>query len=94
MGARTLTLPGRLDATAAAPLRETLMSLRGAALDLRADQVERIGTPPLQVLLSAAATWRADGCRLRLTDPSEALDEAVRTLGLALDDLTAEGPTG
>ena len=43
---------------------------------------------------TAAATWRADGHRLRLTGHSDVLDEAVRTLGLTLDDLTAEGGAG
>lgn len=94
MRARTLTLNSRLDATAATSLLNALLTKRGAPLDLRVDQVERITTPALQVLLSAAVTWRADGHRLRLTSSSEALAEAVRTLGLTLGDLTSEGATG
>ena len=94
MRARVLTLTSRLDATAAMPLLDALLSRRGTPLDLRVDHVERVATLPLQVLLSAAATWRADGHRLRLTGHSDVLDEAVRTLGLTLDDLTAEGGAG
>ena len=63
MGARILTLPAQLDATA---LAEALLAKRGRPLDLRAGQVELVGTAALQVLLSAAATWRmgsaACGC--------------------------------
>ena len=91
MRAKTLTMAARLDATAAKPLLDALLTRRGAPLDLRIDHVERITTSPLQVLLSAAATWRADGHRLRLTGCSEVLSEAVQSLGLSLDDLTAEG---
>lgn len=94
MRARVLTLTPRLDATAAMPLLDALLVRRGTPLDLRVDHVERVTTSPLQVLLSAAATWRSDGHRLRLTGRSEVLDEAVQTLGLTLDDLTAEGRAG
>ena len=61
MRAKTLTMAARLDATAAKPLLDALLTRRGAPLDLRIDHVERITTSSLQVLLSAAATWRADG---------------------------------
>jgi chemotaxis protein CheX len=91
MRARTMTLPERLDHTAAKPLAEALLAKRGGPLDLRVGRLERVATAPLQVLLSTAATWRADGHRLRLSGRSPVLEDALQALGLTLDTLTAEG---
>ena len=91
MRARSMTLPDRLDAASARPLADALLAKRGAPLDLRVGLVERISTASLQVLLSAAVTWRVDGHRLRLTGQSPALDESLRILGLSPDALAAEG---
>lgn len=84
-----MVLPARLvDAPA---LAQSLLPLRGKALELRAGQVEQVGTAALQVLLSAAATWRGDGHALRLADPSTAFDAAVTTLGIQPEALSHEG---
>ncbi|TNC72351.1 STAS domain-containing protein [Rubellimicrobium roseum] len=91
MSSTRLDLPERLDLAATCTLAKDLIARRGGPLDLNAAAVARIGTPGLQVLLSAARTWRADGQILRLTDASPVLQEAVRTLGLDLAELCAEG---
>lgn len=91
MRSRVIELPQRLDPLEAGALAQAILAKRGAPLDLKVGKVERVATPALQVLLSAAVTWRADGHRLRLTGRSEALEEAARTLGLALDAFAAEG---
>ena len=90
--ANTYTLPESLGAAAAPALHEALRGLRGAALTLEATQVRRLSAQTMQVLLSAARTWRADGKVLSLESPSEALTDALRLLGLGLSDITAEKP--
>lgn len=87
-----MTLAGELDIKAAAPLLAELMAARGAAMALDASQVERVGGQCLQVLLSAAATWAAEGARLTLENPSPAFAEAVRTAGLDLADFATPVP--
>lgn len=91
MTAQRLDLPPRLLPGEAAPLAQALLQRRGRALDLRVGQVELVSTQALQVLLSAARTWRGDGHRLRPTGRSPALEDALRQLGLGLDAITAEG---
>lgn len=78
-----------LDMRAAPPLLGEFLSARGSDVTLDASAVERIGTQCLQVLLSAAATWRADGARLSIEEPSPAFSEAIALAGLELGDLTA-----
>ena len=84
-----MTLPSELDIKAAAPLAAEFIAARGADLSLNASQVERIGAQCIQVLLSAAATWNADGMELTLEEPSPAFSDAVRIAGLELCQFTA-----
>jgi chemotaxis protein CheX len=77
----TVGLPSNLDLQAAEPLRAELMALRGRPVDLDASQVNRMGGLCLQVLLSARATWSADGLPLRLEQPSEAFTEQLAAFG-------------
>lgn len=83
--AKRLQLPEVLDLTAAAPLAQSLLSHRGNALSIDASRVSRVGAQCLQVLLGAAATWKADGVRLSLVKPSEEFLEGGRLLGVDLD---------
>ena len=88
---RQLQLPQVLDLTAAAPLAQSLLSRRGADLIVDASRVQRVGAQCLQVLLAAAATWKADGARLRLVKPSDAFLEVGRLSGINLDqDITRD----
>ena len=74
-------LPSVLDMRAAAPLRDALLALRGSPLDLDASGVANLGGLCLQVILSAAKTWDADGCQMRIVDPSEPFQQAIQLLG-------------
>lgn len=74
---------------ASGPLVGDLLSARGSDVTLDASAVERLGTQCLQVLLSAAATWRSDGACLTIEEPSPAFRDALAIAGLELDDLTA-----
>jgi len=79
--ARTAVLAPVLDITAAAPLREQLLALRGGPTILDGSNVERLGGLCLQVLMAARKAWTADGLALRLADPSDALTEHLAVLG-------------
>lgn len=45
-------------------------------------RVQRIGTAGLQVLASLATTLRSNGASLTLREPTAALSDAARSLGL------------
>lgn len=79
----------QLDVCASGPLVGELLAARGNDVGLDASAVERLGTQCLQVLLSAAATWRADGTALSVVEPSPAFCEALAIAGVGLGDLTA-----
>jgi chemotaxis protein CheX len=78
-----LVLAEVLDLGAAAPLLASLLAIRGRDARLDASEVQRVGGQCLQVLLSAAATWRADGVCLSLDTPSTAFAEQLALLGAA-----------
>lgn len=85
----SMTLASELDIKAAGPLAAELLAARGKDIALNASQIERIGGQCLQVLLSAAATWAADGAELAIEEPSPAFVDAVQTAGLELTHFTA-----
>ena len=85
----SITLPTELDIKAAMPLATELIAARGKDLALNASQIERVGAQCLQVLLSAAATWEADGQELTIEEPSPAFSDAIQTAGLTLSQLMA-----
>lgn len=85
----SMTLPTELDIKAAGPLAAELIAARGKDLALNASQIERVGGQCLQVLLSAAATWSADGAELTIEEPSPAFADAIQTAGLDITHFTA-----
>jgi chemotaxis protein CheX len=89
MDTKSLVLPSILDLKAATPLVETLLPLRGSDLLLDASNVERLGGQCLQVLVSAVATWQADGFPLEFAKPSDVFIEGLAVLGVKLDDLSS-----
>lgn len=76
-------LPGRMDASTLTQTHAELVQRRGSDLDVEASQVDRFGAQALQLLLSAIATWREDGFRLRILDPSDPVRTAFEQLGCA-----------
>lgn len=88
----TITLPDELDIRAATPLAAKLAAARGTDLTLDLSQVERVGAQCLQLLLSAAATWDADGAELALKEPSPAFTDAVAIAGLDLSHFATTPP--
>jgi chemotaxis protein CheX len=87
----SLELPVRLDTAAAPALAAELLSRAGGALRLDASGVSQLGGLCLQVLLAAAAEWRACGATLSVEPRSQGFDDALATFGITQGDLTAEG---
>ena len=78
-----LALDEVLDLQAARPLADALLARRGDDLDVDCSGVRRLGGLCLQVLLSAVATWAADGRRLAFLNPAPAFVEGLGLLGVA-----------
>lgn len=76
-----LRLPAVLDAAAAPALVQELVALRGGALALEAAEVTRIGGLCLQALLSAKATWAADGQPFEIKNLSPEMTETLALCG-------------
>lgn len=85
MAVSVLNLPVCIDIASVAALHEQLVAcLRsGAPTELNGSAVRRADAAGLQVLIAFLADARAAGVRADLVEPSEALREAARLLGLA-----------
>jgi chemotaxis protein CheX len=81
MTEQTFVLGDSLDMTAAGPLATELLGRRGQPVTLDASQVRRIGGQCLQVLLSAKATWAADGADFQIVEPSSEFAEGLALMG-------------
>lgn len=77
----TFSLPALLNLGAAPSLMAQLRAKRGADLAIDASQVEHLGAPCLQVLLSARVTWGAEHRSLRIVNRSDAFDHALSLFG-------------
>jgi chemotaxis protein CheX len=80
-----LQLPDTLDLVAAKPLAQALLERRGADVAIDASSVLRVGAQCVQVLLSAASTWTADGHSLAIVNRSPGFVEGLQLLGIAGD---------
>ncbi len=76
-----LSLPETLDLKAAGPLKAALLQCRGAAIEVEAGQVRRLGGLCLQILLAARKAWADDGKSFSISGPSEAFLETIRLFG-------------
>ena len=75
-------LPERLEGASLSEVKAAVLALRGADLDLGGADVTRLNGLGLELILSAFKTWREDGFRLRLIDPSPCLLETFVRLDL------------
>jgi chemotaxis protein CheX len=80
-----LQLPEALDLLAATPLAKMLLAQRGANIVIDASSVQRVGAQCVQVLLSAASTWTADGLSFVIANRSPAFVEGLQLLGIPGD---------
>lgn len=83
-GRVTVTCDEVLDLSAAESLRARLLAAvgRGEDLEIQAAAVRQIDTANLQLLCAAARDLRARGRNVTITEPSAALLQAARRLGL------------
>jgi len=81
---KTLTLAAVLDFASIQSLKETLSAAaeKSSSIRLSGYKVQRVTTPAIQVLLSAAKTAAAGGGQFRIIRPSPALSQAFDDLGL------------
>jgi chemotaxis protein CheX len=82
-----LPLPAILDLKAATPLAAAFLARRGAGITIDAGEVQRLGGQCLQVLLSAAASWRDDQNAMRFVAPSAEFLAALDHFGIAPETL-------
>ncbi|MBA4491837.1 lipid asymmetry maintenance protein MlaB [Paracoccus sp. S1E-3] len=82
-----LTLPARLDLTAAKPLASDIAALAGD-VELDASGVTHLGGLSLQVLLAAAQSCRAAGRSFAIVAPSTDFDAALTLFGVDPSHLT------
>ena len=88
----SVVLPSVLDIRAAGPLQAEILGLRGQPLTLDVSAVERLGGLCLQVLLSARATWAADGQPLTVAPgETEAFLDQWAAFGAPVFDLVPVG---
>ena len=82
-----LKLAAALDIRSARPLYDALKEKRGTDVRLDASEVSLVGAQCLQVLVSAVASWKADGCEIDFVEPSAAFIDGVDRLGVSFDAL-------
>ena len=90
---RTIELPEAMDLPAAGSLAESLLKLVGEDLAIDASKVQRLGASCLQVLLSAARTWKAEKTSLTLANGSERFIDDLRLLGFTPETLLSGART-
>ncbi len=89
--AAVIELAESLDLKAAAPLAAEFLGHRGDELTVDLSAVRRLGGQCLQVLLSAAATWKADEAPIAFINPSAEFIDALERLGIAPTDFIDQG---
>jgi chemotaxis protein CheX len=82
-----MTLPASLPGETAAHIADAILVARSHPLRMDASAVERIDTPCIQVLLSAARLWREDGMTMDFIGDSPVLEGNLNTLGLGAGEL-------
>lgn len=79
---RRVTLPERMDLTAAAPLAGAIAAAEGQPVELEAAGVRHLGGLCLQVLLATGQQWQRSGVALRVSGASEEFTNALRQFGV------------
>ncbi len=85
-----IPLPENLDLAGAEALAAKLLGLRGEDLGLDASAMQRISGVGLELLISAALQWRADGKSLAVTGWSEPGLQSLQALGANPSELFDE----
>lgn len=86
-----IKLPETFDLEAMESLHSELLEKRGSKLALDASGVSSIGAQGIQLLISAAQTWRADEKPFAVHGAGEEFVSAVSILGVDADVLCLDG---
>lgn len=86
----TLALTSRVDLSQVGPLAADLRACQGEDLVIDASAVTHLGALGLQLLASAARSWRSAGYELSITPRSNAFDDALAQMGVGLAELQSE----
>ncbi len=78
-----LKLPAVLDLTAASRLHEQVLALQEKNIAVDASEVSRVGAQCVQVLLSAAESWRTAGRAFSVNQASETFARTLQLLGIS-----------
>ena len=77
-----LKLPAVLDLPAASRLHEQVLTLQEQNIAVDASDVSRVGAQCIQVLLSAAESWRSAGRAFSVNQSSETFARTLQLLGV------------
>ena len=86
-GSQSVSLGAETTGEEARRLAEQLLEHRFKDLIIDAGDVQRIDTPCLEILVSAAHRWSADGRRIEYRNGSTAFQHCLEALGLSLSAL-------
>lgn len=78
----TISLPERLDGTAAQALSEQVLALRGQPIEVHVDKVEFIGALGFQVLVAAHRQWLSEELAFTIVGDSNSITDGCRLLGI------------
>ncbi|MCY0149899.1 STAS domain-containing protein [Hoeflea sp. G2-23] len=84
---KILKLPAVLDLNAANRLHEQVLAHKGGNIDVDASDVSRIGAQCVQVLLSAAQSWRFDHQSFKVVQASDIFIKTLKLLGISDESL-------
>lgn len=93
-GLTALTLPETLDSASASSIKDLLLARRGTPVVVDASQVRRTGMQAVQILISAAQTWQADGQKYFVANPTQEFIDTLALVGVSREQLSVEGYPG
>jgi chemotaxis protein CheX len=82
-----LKLPAVLDLNAASRLHEQVLALKDKNVAVDASDVARIGTQCIQILLSAARSWRSMDMTFSVNQSSDAFAKTLQLLGITDEEM-------
>lgn len=82
-----LKLPAILDLNAASRLHEQVLALKDKNVAVDASDVTRVGTQCIQILLSAARSWRAMDMTFSVNQSSDAFAKTLQLLGVTDEEM-------
>lgn len=86
-------LPKVLSLVEASSLLELFLGKKTSHISVNAENVTRIGSQCMQILLSAKKNWEEDGFDFMLTNPSKEFLKTMSIIGMSQDDLIYHSQT-